>query len=499
MAMMKYGRTMSSPKTTDPKTGARIADPNVSGTTVDMDSSGTKGTYISWPEFREMYNRGDFKDIDEDHKARGIPTYMTSDIKKYLSGKTDKLSEEYDEPLVSKLHTTGGPLINSYDLNFKPGSKSYNNLLYKQNSELAKQKASMSKKDWDIMKNQQDRLSAEGGIPIISVGEIANKGAASTFLTRQQHPSRMKRDQAEQVQATSPSLTTNTTPTEPTKPKKTKVTEKVVERVEGWDFKEPKYKSKTIRVKDKSPGIKESGGIKKSSRTVKTTSLVPIGKHDTRERRLWETYEVGSYKGKDFRGMTEEQLRDLTKQARQDKRGAMFEGDFSYSKSAIKKIKEARKYAGRENVAGLASVQEKVNPMRVYESKVWTGEYKDESGKILPEKIMKNDESGNLSPLNRTVTNSKGEKIITERENTENKKYDSGFFALKKGGPSKNKLYTIDMQQGYAGSKQYGEAKSSFKSSMDNATNRNSLQSKIVTSLNRQKLERQNRRKSSGT
>jgi hypothetical protein len=484
MAIMKYGRTTLAPKYIDPKTGNRIADPNVYGKTVDLSPSGDrKGTYISWPDFRQKYQSGAYKDIELDRKGRGVLQQFPADVNRYLSGKTDKLSEEYDEPLEMTEMTTSGESAPSYELNYKPGSKTYKTKLYKYNAEMA----SAPKEVRQSYINQSPKNSE----PAFSI-------VAGDVRWGRQDPRKIPNPESMSVEEVATTQATAPTPTEPTKPKKTKVTEKVVEGVEGWDFKEPKYKSKTIRVKDKTPGIKESGGIKKSSRTVKTTSLVPIGKHNTRERRLWETYEVGSYKGKDFRGMTEEQLRGLTKQARQDKRGAMFEGDFSYSKSAIKKIKEARKYAGRENVAGLSSAQEKVNPMRVYESKVWTGEYKDESGKILPGKFMKNDEYGNLSPLNKVVTNSKGEKIITERENTENKIYDSGFFALKKGGPSKNKLYTIDMQQGYAGSKQYGEAKSSFKSSMNNATNRNSLQAKIVTSLNRQKLERQNRRKSSG-
>ena len=192
--------------------------------------------------------------------------------------------------------------------------------------------------------------------------------------------------------------------------------------------------------------------------------------------------------------MTEEQLRGLTKQARQDKRSAVFERDFKESKASIKPIKQARKYAGRENVAGLASVQEKVTPETIYESKVWTGQYKDESGKIYPDRVMKTDEKGSLSPINQPIKDNQGETIINVRDNPENKKYDSGFYALKKGGPSKNKKFTTEYQYGYAGSDEWKEAGKAFRSSMDNATNRNTLQSKIVTAINRQKLERQSRK-----
>ena len=47
MAMMKYGRF--SPKTTDPKTGARIADPEVYGQTLPDNSK-----VSSWPEVRTI-------------------------------------------------------------------------------------------------------------------------------------------------------------------------------------------------------------------------------------------------------------------------------------------------------------------------------------------------------------------------------------------------------------------------------------------------------------
>lgn len=488
MAMMKYGRTTLAPKYIDPKTGNRIADPDVYGKTVDLSPSGdVKGTYSSWPEFREMYKRGDFSKRDLDLKARGAEDKYAPEVMNYLSGKTDKLSEEYDEPLISSIVTSSGERVPSYEINYKPGSKTYKSKLIQYNAQMA----GVPKEVKQSIKNQNPK----GGEPAFTASH-SNLGISTE--TYRQNPRKILNPETPITETPSYTQSAITTPTEPSKPKKTKVTENVVEKVEGWDFQEPKYKKKNIRVKDNSPLIKESGNLKRSVRKTENTTLVPIGKHDTRERKLWQTYEVGSYKGQNFRGMTEEQLRGMTKQARQDKRSAVFEGDFKESKASIKPIKQARKYAGRENIAGLSSIQEKVNPMRVYESKVWTGEYKDESGKIMPGKFMKTDEQGNLGKLNRPVLSSKGEKIITERENKENKLYDSGFYALKKGGPSKNKLYTTEYQYGYAGSKQYEQAKNSFRSSIDNATNRNTLQAKIVTGINRQKLQKQGRRNTSG-
>lgn len=507
MAMMKYGRTMSSPKTTDPKTGARIADPNVSGTTVE-NVGGSTSTYSSWPEFREMYNRGDFNTIMNDYKARGVERKYPKPVMDYIQGKTNKLSEEYDEPIIKTEKSFSGVDVPSFDINYKPGSKMYKNLLSQQNAEIANLKANISKKDFNALMSSVKGQSPEGSIALFSTDETQRKYGA-TLGSYGLHPSNIKKAATKEE---TPSTAPTPTPTEPPKPKKEKVTSKVVEKVDDWKFETPKYTTKTVKRIDKSASPKnggadfglrrkigESGKTSPALRTVETKKVVSVDQGPKRERKLWETYEVGSYKGQNFRGMTEEQLRGLTKQARQDKKGAMFEKDFKESKASIKPIKQARKYAGRENVAGLASVQEKVTPQTIYESKVWTGQYKDESGKIYPDRVMKTDEKGNLSPINQPITNKQGEKIVNVRDNPENKKYESGFYALKKGGPSKNTKFTTEYQYGYAGSDEWKEAGKSFRSSIENATNRNSLQSKIVTSLNRQKLKRQNRRKGSGT
>jgi len=497
MAMMKYGRTTLAPKYIDPKTGNRIADPNVYGKTVDLSPSGdVKGTYSSWPEFREMYKRGDFSKRDLDLKARGAEDKYAPEVMSYLSGKTNRLSEEYDEPLISSIVTSSGERVPSYEINYKPGSKTYKSKLIQYNAQMA----GVPKEVKQSIKNQNPK----GGEPAFSAS-YSNRGISTEFY--RQDPRKFPNPESERTETPSATQAAVTTPTEPPKPKKTKVTEKVIEKVDDWKFDTPKYTTKTVKRIDKSASPKnggadfglrrkigESGKTSPALRTVESKKVVSVDQGPKRERKLWETYEVGSYKGQNFRGMTEEQLRGLTKQARQDKRSAVFERDFKESKASIKPIKQARKYAGRENIAGLASVQEKVTPETIYESKVWTGQYKDESGKIYPDRVMKTDEKGNLSPINQPIKDKQGETIINVRDNPENKKYESGFYALKKGGPSKNKKFTTEYQYGYAGSDEWKEAGKAFRSSMENATNRNTLQSKIVTSINRQKLERQNRK-----
>lgn len=73
----------------DPKTGARVADPNFVGI---QTSSGGTGT--SWPEVRSQYQKGK-RSAEFDRK--GVP----AELKNYLTGKTNKLSEDFDEPVIS--------------------------------------------------------------------------------------------------------------------------------------------------------------------------------------------------------------------------------------------------------------------------------------------------------------------------------------------------------------------------------------------------------------
>jgi hypothetical protein len=88
MARMKTGRL--TPKTTNPLTGSRIENPDMPAGS----SAGQKGsTYSSWPEVRNQYKQGK---QDELFKRKGT----TSEVRNYLEGKTDILSEDYSEPII---------------------------------------------------------------------------------------------------------------------------------------------------------------------------------------------------------------------------------------------------------------------------------------------------------------------------------------------------------------------------------------------------------------
>lgn len=91
-------------KIVDPKTGARVADPEFVGMKLN---SGAVGT--SWPEVRSQYQKGQ---RSAEFNRRGVPT----ELKDYLTGKTDKLSEDFDEPFVK----VGGAIEYHRNLKEKP-------------------------------------------------------------------------------------------------------------------------------------------------------------------------------------------------------------------------------------------------------------------------------------------------------------------------------------------------------------------------------------------
>ena len=75
-------------KIVDPKTGARVADPEFVGQKLTSGGTGT-----SWPEVRSQYQKGQ---RSAEFNRKGVP----AELKSYLTGKTDKLSEDFDEPII---------------------------------------------------------------------------------------------------------------------------------------------------------------------------------------------------------------------------------------------------------------------------------------------------------------------------------------------------------------------------------------------------------------
>ena len=82
---MKTGRL--TPRTTDPITKARIENPDKKSGSSDSYGS----TYMSWPDLRKEYKQGK-------HQTLINNPIMSQDIKNYMQGKTNILSENYREP-----------------------------------------------------------------------------------------------------------------------------------------------------------------------------------------------------------------------------------------------------------------------------------------------------------------------------------------------------------------------------------------------------------------
>ena len=115
MARMRTGRT--TPLTTDPLTGARIADPTLVGV-----EPASGGKVSSWPEVRKLYQSGK---LNEDLEGRTL----NKDVKSYLEGKTDKLSDiEFEEPILHKTTSRYGGTKTGLQTDYKQGGKMYQSL-----------------------------------------------------------------------------------------------------------------------------------------------------------------------------------------------------------------------------------------------------------------------------------------------------------------------------------------------------------------------------------
>lgn len=112
MAINRYSTSSRfSPKTTDPITGARIADPKKMGKVNPQGFS----MVTSWPELREAYNRGEL--------PSDVLDLASKDIISYMKGDTDILSEKYAEPEYNINRDTQeiATLRSIGDLNLKEG------------------------------------------------------------------------------------------------------------------------------------------------------------------------------------------------------------------------------------------------------------------------------------------------------------------------------------------------------------------------------------------
>ena len=124
MAKMRIGRT--TPLTTDPNTGARIANPEKMGGRISGD--GFDREVSSWPVVREAYKSGKYGS----RKFTGTEFKYDPRIENYLKGETNFLSEDIDEPMITKRTNpkTGENVVDLYE-RYKPGGPTYNKIISK--------------------------------------------------------------------------------------------------------------------------------------------------------------------------------------------------------------------------------------------------------------------------------------------------------------------------------------------------------------------------------
>lgn len=456
MAMMKYGRF--SPNTTDPKTGARIADPDVYGKKLPGDA----GTVSSWPDVRKMYQEGK---LDSEFFGEGgtkkKPTggrysFFPKEVQNYLEGSTDILDDKtYEEPVIQQVGNIGSSKKNiSVQLDFRKGSKQYN-------------KAIQNSPGWKSYKPSQEGLDRQVDIGVKS-------GYGETFGVS------YLREQKKEDKTEDP------IPPTPTPPKPKKPIEEVETKnvgVTDYSYEAPSKSYKTTKTVLDTKITKKG----KTVPALRKVEVQPIhgakvkgeGRY-YREKKLAETYMSGEYGGESFRGKTKEEMKGILQKARQDKRASMEAGEWSEAKYGVKQARQAKRYAGRENVTGVTSSPEMVTPKTQVQEKYYTGNLKDEQGNIV----------GQSKKGARPKMNEEGVNYWTKALDGD-KKMPSGYNVLSTSDQkqSKNKYYTASNLKGYSGSYEDISKQETFRNQRENAANRNTIFGQLAT-LNNKMRER---------
>lgn len=451
MAMNKYGRFK--PKTEDPITGARIADPSVYGKKLPGDG----GTVSSWPDIRKMYQE---KKLDTEFFGEGgtkeKPTggrysSLPKDVRDYLEGATDRLDDKtYEDPIIHQVGNIGSTKkTTALQLDFRKGSKQYN-------------KAVQSVPGWKSYKPSQEGLDRQVDIGV-KFGSGESFGVSSL---------REKKEEDREYP----------NPPTPTPPKPKKPVEEVETKnvgVTDYSYEAPlkSYKNKVVLDKK----FTKNGKTVPALRTVQVNPAQGGAKvkgegRYYREKKLAETYMSGEYGGESFRGKTKEEMKGILQKARQDKRASMEAGEWSEAKYGIKQARQAKRYAGRENVTGVTSSPEMVIPKTQVQEKYYTGNLKDEQGNIV----------GQSKKGARPKMNEEGVNYWTKALDGD-KKMPSGYNVLatsdQKG--SKNKYFTASNLKGYSGSYEDINNQTKFREQRALAANRNTIFAQLATLNNK--------------
>lgn len=174
MAKMRTGRT--TPLTTDPKTGARIADPEKYGNNL-VGPSG-ESQVSSWPVVREAYKSGKYGA----RKFTGAAFKYDPRVENYLKGKTDILSEDIDEPMITKrINQKTGENVVDLTERYKPGGPTYNKVI----SRLKVEERPKTGEIIDISTTQYEAALSKsgvssGGMGVAIGGKYAEKVISNT-------------------------------------------------------------------------------------------------------------------------------------------------------------------------------------------------------------------------------------------------------------------------------------------------------------------------------
>jgi|LakMenEpi03Aug12_1017415.scaffolds.fasta_scaffold00001_31 hypothetical protein len=456
MAMMKYGRFK--PKTEDPITRARVADPDVYGKKLPGDG----GTVSSWPDIRKMYQE---KKLDTEFFGEGgtkeKPTggrysSLPKEVRDYLEGATDRLDDKtYEEPIIQQVGNIGSTKKNiALQLDFRKGSKQYN-------------KAIQGVPGWKSYKPSQEGLDRQVDIGV-KFGSGESFGVSSL------------REQKKEDKTEDP------TPPTPTPPKPKKPIEEVETKnvgVTDYSYEAPSKSYKTTKTV-LGTKITKKGKTVPALRKVEVQPIHGAKVKDEgryyREKKLAEVYMSGEYGGESFRGKTKEEMKGILQKARQDKRASMEAGEWSEAKYGVKQARQAKRYAGRENVTGVTSSPEMVTPKTQVQEKYYTGNLKDEQGNIV----------GQSKKGARPKMNEEGFNYWTQALDGD-KKMPSGYNVLSTSDQkqSKNKYYTASNLKGYSGSYEDISKQETFRNQRENAANRNTIFGQLAT-LNNKMRER---------
>lgn len=305
---MRTGRLTT--KTTDPKTGARIADPSVHGKEI------MEGTVSSWPEVRKAYQQGRYKGSDQK---------LPSDVKNYLEGKTDKLDDKlYDEPYVYKTKDVLGVTHHNFGANLKKGSAREVALQKRFQSSIGKLEEGQDYK-FHMSENASSKMA--GGYVGTDLEQFRN--IKPTPKTSDTNPPDFE-FKPEKLKTLEPKIITSSKG----KLKKYKGTEEPEKEAFTSPGVETKKKTKTATKRAMtgagSKGLVKVGGergVLKSARVTSSVDLAPKMGGYKRQEKLFKAYAGTSVLGESHIGKSAQELGEYKREFKQMKKDYRREGN----------------------------------------------------------------------------------------------------------------------------------------------------------------------------